>query len=58
MVEDAKHETERALTKLLDNFISVPEMLIEPDDVFLLMIVEAIVTLAISGQFPVCVSSR
>ena len=37
MVENAQHDSERALSEFLDDFIAIAQMLIVTDDVFLLI---------------------
>ena len=45
MIEHSQHDSERALSKFLDNFVAVSNMLIVAHDVFLLVVVEAVVSL-------------
>jgi len=48
VVEDSQHDSERAFSKLLDNFKAIPNMLIVTHYVFLLVVVKSVISLFIN----------
>jgi len=47
VVKDSQHDSERTFSKLLDNFIAIPNMFIVTHYIFLLVVVESVISLFI-----------